>query len=765
MPIDTSNLDSGGDKPKDARAQLLAAVQELNRVGPVADSAFELAPLGQRALAFAQYGVTATYIGVSSPATGFSLSPGTATFTQTAITGDGVLESIKVRVAAAGSGAIDVLVANLTGSNTLQVVDRFTVNLTATGVQTLLGGKDFALRAVSRGQYIGFYAAAGGPTLTSVSGGALWSRAGDPGAGASLYTPGGQTAQWGCNVVVGQSPAAALSRAESAMVLAAQGQQALAFAQVGVASTYAGVASPAGGFLLGAGYAFVSQTALTSGTLESIKLYVAALGSGLIDALILQRTATNTLQVVDRFSLVLTATGVVTLYGGKDFALRAVQAERYLGFFAAAGGPALTCVSGGALWSLAGDPGSGANVYSPGGQTAQWGCSIVVGQSPAAALSLAQSAQASALAGQAAYSIQAAQAPSAVYGVSTPAAASSSIAAGQTTWSYDPATFGGLVDRIQLYIAVRGNGAISVVFGASGTSASVKRRVDLTAAAAGLVEFVAGRDFEAVPIAAGWSAGIYTPAGGAQGAIAYGGGACFTYAGDPGYPGDPAQTYAGQSIRLQVNVRVVPAKVTQASPWVGQSIMLPGDSITYQALFVRALREVTGLTVAGNQGSVGQVLRTMADGLTSGNMAGVPLVLIGTAVNDWHHGSSTLGSPTDAASANTIYGAVRNLVEKVHAANPSTIPAFWGPINSGAYAGGPAYGVTNVNGLNITNITAAMEDACGRLGVPFFPTQRRVGVNDLNLATWMPDNLHPAQPLADRLGVLLGQFLNGVAPR
>ena len=46
MAIDTSHLDSGSDKPKDARVDLLAAVVEVNRVGPVADAVSARVPAG-----------------------------------------------------------------------------------------------------------------------------------------------------------------------------------------------------------------------------------------------------------------------------------------------------------------------------------------------------------------------------------------------------------------------------------------------------------------------------------------------------------------------------------------------------------------------------------------------------------------------------------------------------------------------------------------------------------------------------------------------
>ena len=194
--------------------------------------------------------------------------------------------------------------------------------------------------------------------------------------------------------------------------------------------------------------------------------------------------------------------------------------------------------------------------------------------------------------------------------------------------------------------------------------------------------------------------------------------------------------------------------------------MLIGDSITeiYSGSWSTEVKEITGLDIVANYGVNGQVLKPMADALTTENMAGIDLVLCLGGVNDWHHGSATLGSPSDTSSENTIYGAVKNIVEKVYAANPNAFLIFATPFNTGKYTTGPEYGAANPNGLTIKNIDLAMLDVCGDLGIPCFSTRQKSGVNHLNLSVMTIDNIHPSGFGGRHFGKIWGEFINQQHP-
>ena len=73
-----------------------------------------------------------------------------------AITRSGYLQSISIPIAAApASATIDVIVARFSQPNSYTILDRFTVSVSGTGVQTFAAGKDYAPRQVSANSFLG----------------------------------------------------------------------------------------------------------------------------------------------------------------------------------------------------------------------------------------------------------------------------------------------------------------------------------------------------------------------------------------------------------------------------------------------------------------------------------------------------------------------------------------------------------------------------------------------------------------------------------
>lgn len=521
------------------------------------------------------------------------------------------------------------------------------------------------------------------------------------------------------------------------------------------------------------GHAVHNGVSLSEGWLDKVTLRRTVQGSGTLDLLILSGSLSTSMAVVGRRTASFDASPAssvdIVLIAGRDFDPIYIASGSVLGVYVPAGGTSVGGVSGGARYYYVGDPGDTMRTYIPSGQTLQINAEI----RPDRIEAETQARRLYASSGRALAALRESAAPSRPRGPS-PAAGGGFSAEGATTLFGSGSTAqvvdtDGVVLSVSFWVSIIGSGGFEFVFAETPGSphiagAVIRVRRSVYVNKTGLVTLVAGRDFDPINVRAGWYPGIVVPMGGPRFALTFLSGASYVYTGDPGVD---LVTYAGNSSRLECVYSIQPHVDAYVRPWQGRNAALLGDSITqlYAGTWTPTLIAATGLTVAQNFGVNGQVLRTMADSLTAGNMAGVDLALVGTGVNDWHHGSAVAGSPSDSAAMNSIYGAVRNIVEKIHAANPAALPVFWGPFNTGKYLTGPNYNAVNPNGLTISIVSEAMLDACRRLGVPMYDTQSRSGVNDMNLTTYLPDNIHPNALLGRRHGFDFGQFINSVWPR
>lgn len=322
----------------------------------------------------------------------------------------------------------------------------------------------------------------------------------------------------------------------------------------------------------------------------------------------------------------------------------------------------------------------------------------------------------------------------------------------------------GFVYEFDAYVK-DGSGTFDIlVCTGTGTAQTIVNRIPVTGVknTIGVQKFVAGKNFEPFKVSKNQRLGVYSTT--VRFAYTYTGGGTYTASseGEPSIGSTIAVSGANSLLQMNWSFLSFP----KGRQWSGKKAVLIGDSITeiYSDTWSAEVKEITGLDIVANYGVNGQVLKPMADALTTENMAGIDLVLCLGGVNDWHHGSATLGSPSDTSSANTIYGAVKNIVEKVYAANPSTLVIFATPFNTGKYTTGPEYGASNPNGLTIKNIDLAMLDACGDLGIPCFSTRQKSGVNHLNLSVMTIDNIHPSGFGGRHFGKIWGEFINQQHP-
>lgn len=538
-----------------------------------------------------------------------------------------------------------------------------------------------------------------------------------------------------------------------------------------VASIVGSVAQMSGSSHSGKAIVVAGLSPWVGGTLKSARVVISDIGSGALELAVFKIGGTNAkYTVLKRVPVTIGATGVVQLLAGADFALEQWPGG-HIGVISPVGGASVVIGTGAFSMIYTGDPGTIEQTYS--GWGAQLQLEFTTVQSAAAVEAQARSAGDQP--GYVAREIVRAALPSGDL-ISGPVAPVSvaELTAANSAYLFAHALSGRLVTSVDLFVSEVGNGVLELCYAqtagnpqVNGAAIAYRQPVQITST--GWQRLVAGRDFSAFEVPDGLLAGFISPVGGVRLGLAYGAGGpgTWVYSGDPG---SAQQTYSPAGL-VQINFTLTSQPVAAMLPgsylpWRGAKAVALGDSITiaYSGLWFPNLQRTTGISTIVNRAMNGQVLAGMLGEIQAGDFTDAKLCLIGTGVNDWHHGSATIGAWGDAASANTIYGAIRKLIEGVYAQNPLTVPVFWGPFNSGQYTTGPAYGAANANGLTVTNVTDAMRDACGRHGVPFFETQRLMGVNDLNLTTHLWDNLHPTALCGARLGNMLGQFINRVQP-
>ncbi|MDP2607934.1 MULTISPECIES: SGNH/GDSL hydrolase family protein [unclassified Oceanobacter] len=513
-----------------------------------------------------------------------------------------------------------------------------------------------------------------------------------------------------------------------------------------------------GGFGTGSGNTVVSTSTTTAGVLTLFSVYIHSVGSGDFN---LEFFAKNSSTVYSRqYSVPLTATrtGVCEFIAGRDFDPFMLATGLYVGIRSDAGGAYCALVAGGVHYKITGDPGDDTEAtFTATAHTPQLSCAIVDRSVDAERRErVEQDKTALALEAQTRLTQ-----PAHDYTMS--AATTSYVTSSNTTTINAQGTTGdGVVRSVTVNASAVGELQLLIAEKiAHPDTYKVIAALPVVASSVGLNTFVAGVDFPATAIPFNVHLGVFTPTGGAT-LIKRASGGSYSVSGDTEYA---EFTGSGAGLAIDISAKIDKDMNKLALPWLGKNAYIIGDSITFGGTFLRKLMQDTGLVQNGVDGIVGQLLQTMADRLTAETLADVDLVLCGTGINNWHHGNTASGAWGDAATDNTMYGAVRAIVENVHACNPDTAVAFWGPMHSGAYDTGPEYGEANVSGMTVVDCHKAMQDAAMMWGCPYFPTLEIMGVNELNLTDHMPDNLHPNSEFGNRIGSAMARWLNQIPPR
>lgn len=198
-------------------------------------------------------------------------------------------------------------------------------------------------------------------------------------------------------------------------------------------------------------------------------------------------------------------------------------------------------------------------------------------------------------------------------------------------------------------------------------------------------------------------------------------------------------------------------------PHKGKKWLPTGDSMTIQSLYFDTVKDITGLIeFTSNVGANGHGIKTFLDAVTDADIIEADIITAFIGTNDYGHGGGTLGTIDDLETDETIYGYMKKSINRILTLNSNVRLIFFTPTNRGPYASEPNGIEPNPYGLTIKNIGAAMQDVCRYYGIPCEDTGGKSGINSYNLGLMTSDNLHISGEGAERVGKIMGNFINSL---
>lgn len=147
-----------------------------------------------------------------------------------------------------------------------------------------------------------------------------------------------------------------------------------------------------------------------------------------------------------------------------------------------------------------------------------------------------------------------------------------------------------------------------------------------------------------------------------------------------------------------------------------------------------------------NSGNNGETLKDDVIDSQDINWTDYNLITVALGVNDYY-GNRTLGTESDEAWSDTVYGKIRGTIESLMTYNPTCKLIFITPFNmakSGSLSThwGKGYEKSNIGTL--ADVRDAIIYWCDYYGIEYINETDYSVINDLNIDTLLPDSLHPS---------------------
>ena len=282
------------------------------------------------------------------------------------VTVPGSLASFQVDIASYTAGAqITGLVLNQSSTGVFQQVQRFTVNISGTGVQTFTNGVDFSGVAFSVGQV---FAILSGPSWHFTNNQTApfgYYFMGDPGTAPVTYTQDTNNRNAAFTVQAFQQVASQAYAASSSNTAAQAAIQAIDPATTTTIDTYdAGTAQGNSGSTFRT--IVQGQASPVTGTITAVNASFTSVvsGGGTVIYFVANKTATNTFQIVSRATLTIPAAGTTALNPNLPIAIGQYAGYIVNGTASIGFGSGTSAVGS---FYISSDPGSTAVAYTTGG--------------------------------------------------------------------------------------------------------------------------------------------------------------------------------------------------------------------------------------------------------------------------------------------------------------------------------------------------------------------------------------------------------------
>ena len=226
--------------------------------------------------------------------------------------------------------------------------------------------------------------------------------------------------------------------------------------------------------------------------------------------------------------------------------------------------------------------------------------------------------------------------------------------------------------------------------------------------------------------------------------------------GDPlTVPADAFYLRFGLATALVEDLMVVPGNPLPASfvpfpapataPWAGKKFGFVGDSISAVHVYQPMVAELLDAKFVQftDDGFSGRKMGEAVPVLTGGNLGTLDLLGVFLGTNDFG-GNTPLGAHGDATDAGTFYGNTRSVIETALSANLDMQVMMVTPMKRGVVSGLPAWDDPNTAGHVLEDYVDAIIRVAADYAVPVLDMFRVSNFNDLTLATYASDRLHPS---------------------
>lgn len=215
--------------------------------------------------------------------------------------------------------------------------------------------------------------------------------------------------------------------------------------------------------------------------------------------------------------------------------------------------------------------------------------------------------------------------------------------------------------------------------------------------------------------------------------------------------------YYNDQSKVAIDIKISDL-ISQQRRWQGKKWYVSGDSITAFENYQYKVQNLCDILNIVNDGIPGQQLGTMANRMTSGNLADVDLVTIFGGTNDYG-GNKFLGTISDAKTVDTFYGNIKNVIDKILTLKPTVQLVFFTPLKRGVFESQPVYPNANGAGFFLPQYVKAIKEVCELYSIPVLDLYSEGGFNEYTLSSYTVDNLHPNEAGFVMLAKKMSAFL------